>query len=92
MHVQVSGEPGEGRTTTATAAYTATVSGLTAGQNYRLYRTTGLFNGFTIPQRAADLAATCTAQGAGCSSISFTATGPSMAITEGSLGAFAATG
>lgn len=101
LYMQVSGEPGEGRTTAATAAYTATVSGLTAGQNYRLYRTTGLFSMFTIPPSAAALAATCTSQGPGCLAISFTATGPTMAFTEGStgsapgagpLGVFAATG
>jgi len=33
-------EPGEFSATTATAAYTLTVSGLTAGQSYKMYRTT----------------------------------------------------
>jgi hypothetical protein len=83
-------EPGEFGTTSATASYSLTVSGLTAGQTYTVYRTTGLFAGFKIPQSAAALAATCTAQGSGCKSISFTATAKSMSLTQEHLGGFAA--
>lgn len=83
---QVAGEPGERRATAATASYTATVSGLTVGVTYRLYRTTGLFAGYTIPQSAADLASTCATQGAGCRSITFTATAPSMVFSQASKG------
>lgn len=83
-------EPGEYSTSSATASYSLTVSALTAGQKYTVYRTTGLFAGFRIPQSAAALAATCTAQGANCKSISFTATATSMSLTQEHLGGFAA--
>lgn len=89
---QVNEEPGEYSSTSATAKYTVTVSGLTSGAAYRLYRTTGLFAGHTIPKSAAALASVCTSQGAGCVSAAFTATGPSMTFTEAQLGGFAATG
>jgi hypothetical protein len=88
--LQVNMEPGEYGTTSATASYSLTVSALTAGQKYTVYRTTGLFAGFKIPQSAAALAAVCTAQAAGCRSISFTATASSMSLTQEHLGAFAA--
>lgn len=97
--LQVSGEPGENKVTAATASYKLIVSGLTAGTAYRLYRTTGFFNQFRIPQSAAALASTCTAQGANCRSISFTASANSMTFTHAStgsgtvaLGQFQATG
>lgn len=97
--LQVSSEPGENRVTTATASYKLIVSSLTAGRAYRLYRTTGFFNNFRIPQSAAALASTCAAQGANCQSISFTASASSMTFTHAStgsgtvaLGQFQATG
>jgi hypothetical protein len=80
-------EPGEYATTIATtASYSLAVSGLTAGQTYRLYRTTGLFAGFTIPQSASVLAATCASQGTNCCSIPFIATGASAVFNQTSTG------
>lgn len=84
---QVLGEPGEHAPTTATASYSLTVLGLTTGATYKLYRTTGLFEGYQVPQSTTALSSVCTAQGPSrCTSISFVATRPVMTFTQGSTG------
>lgn len=85
----MSQEPGERSRTDATAAYSLSVGGLAPGQAYRMFRTTGLFANFTIPPTAAQLAATCAAQGAGCRAITFTATAASMTFDQDSAGSVA---
>lgn len=84
---QTSYEPAEGAaSTSATAAYSLTIKGLTVGQTYRVYRTTGLFSSYQIPQSAANLATACAAQGSNCRSIDFTATATSQSVSEASVG------
>lgn len=66
------------------------VSGLTINTRYKLYRTTGLFDGGVIPQNTTALQAACTAQGTGCTAYTFTATLAIMSFTQANVGSFAA--
>jgi len=68
------GEPGASSNTNAVAKYTLTISGLTPHVSYKVYRTTGLFDNYQIPQSADALGQACTLQGvAKCKTATFTA-------------------